>query len=181
LSDSSRKSPSTFLISSIEQTMTQLAYSGYRQDQFDDQEYPLYAKGRGSGVASLSPFDVPESIEIVITELGEAQFCFRYADVEKTCQDALVWQGAFGISAVLGLHSWRILVLQVAAAGQLKLDPRMAWLWFKDSADDVRIAAERNSEVIAKIMAAMPDAVRESVVAAAHTARVASARTIPHL
>src|SRR4051794_28561801 len=118
--------------------MTKLLYEGYRQDQFDREEFPLHAPGRGAGVAGLSPFDVPEGIEIGITERGEVLFCFRYADDgEPPRTSALQWPGRVGISVVLGLHSWRLLTLQVSAAetflaaGPLRLDSRAAWAWLK--------------------------------------------------
>lgn len=164
--------------------MTTLQYTGYRQDQFDDQEYPMHAAGHGKGVAGLSPFDVPEGIEINTTEGGEAVFTFRYPDRESHRPVAVAWPGPIGVSVVLGFYSSRILKLQVSAAetilaiGPLRLDPRGAWSWLRDVPDSTRIAAQRNAEVIARIMGAIPDAVREAIVASARDSRTAANRTI---
>jgi hypothetical protein len=82
------------------------------------------------------------------------------------------------------VHSWRILALQISAAetllaaGPPRLDSREAIAWLKDAPEGIRIAAHRNADVIAKIIARFPRGLCESVMAAAREARLSSNRTI---
>jgi hypothetical protein len=56
-----------------------------------------------------------------------------------------------------------------------------AWLWCKNVSTELQLAVSRTAGVIARIMASMPDAVRNSVVDIARSSRKNSNRTISRL
>lgn len=150
-----------------------LVYEDYETDRFDQAEYPVVGtRVAARTIAGISPFTVPDGVQAEVNENGDCRFVFSYPDSEQPAKKLWKWLDDTDVEVRIGAHSQRIMQLYVKnaavrlAAGPLRLDARAAWSWCREAPSRIRNSAVRNTEVVAQIMATVPDSLRLAILQA---------------
>ena len=119
----------------------------------------------------LSPFEVPEQVDVEVQLGNRLAIVFHYPNQEPIEPIPCVVSADGAIKAFLCLHSRKISELTVDHAterlfgGQLQFDEDEIQKCFSHESHDVSVVARRNFEVINSILKSMPRRFRELLAA----------------
>jgi hypothetical protein len=150
-----------------------LIHEDYETDQFDKAEYPVHESTSYSRVrGGISPFTLPDAVQVEVSDRGECSFVFAYPDSEPPAKQRWEWLADSQLRVTIGAYSRRILELHIGdavdriGAGPMRLDPRAAWAWCGNAPPRIRNTATRNAEIVSRIMETLPDGLRAAIVQA---------------
>ena len=128
--------------------------------------YEVYAARR------LSTFHMPRAIAIEVDPNGACMFDLLYPNEEPAEKRVRRHTGLPDWGFVLGRNSRKLLRVVLENASRhlghapSSFDPNVAESWVGELPGHAQFAASRNAVVVAEILAAMPDEVRQSILTA---------------
>ncbi len=135
-------------------------------------QYEVHAFSR------LSTFHMPRAVDISFSDADVMEFRLEYPNQEPPERTPRSADSDGSIEVLLGKHSRKILSLRFGqaigrlSAGPLRFNPAISEGWIADLPRDAVFACRRNAEVVAAILAAMPDETRQQLLDAARRAKL---------
>ena len=131
----------------------------YEQEEFaSSATYTGPAGRRGTASVGLSPFQIPEGVDLELRADGSCSFRFRYANDEAPQKQPHQSADDPDIHVVVGRHSGKILEVRVLdslryfreGASQFRLSPKASW--YPSLAQPAQLVAARNASLIERIL-----------------------------
>ena len=150
--------------------MQTLAYEDYSSARFARHSTLFGGAGQRGFFAGLSPFDIPEDVEIQVFADDRCVFRFRYANSETPEPRRRVFGADPDLSVLLGEHSKKILELHVEEA-MTKLSQgniRMDLSEFEELSHKLPLhaakASVRNASLVQAVLISIPRKFREQII-----------------
>jgi hypothetical protein len=153
--------------------MRSLTYDEYEQQAYT-RDFFLTPNDQNAGRpyarTGLSPFDVPEKINVEVTSSDRCLFRFTYSNDEPAQQDAHTIPSNTALSALLGRNTGKILefritdALQVFSHGPIDFDDSVANEWSQGLPTHARKTCVRNARVVRAILHKMSEHFRFEIV-----------------
>lgn len=115
----------------------------------------------------LSTFNMPREISLEVNALNQCVFRFAYPNDEPA--ERSTRRVADGVDVQLGKTSKKVLAVRVSdainrlQARELLFGSTAALSWVDEVSWPARFACQRNAEVVAAILRAIPDSIREQI------------------